>query len=79
MSRVGVRCFVVTGGHKGVLCTAALRKEEAEELHLGFGWRLCSTLACPIPPPSLYPSTLLHLGFGWRLCSMLVRVRVRQL
>ena len=25
--RVRVRCFVVTGGHEGVLCTAALRKE----------------------------------------------------
>ena len=38
--RVRVRRFVVTGGHKGIaVCTAALRKEETEEWHLGCGWK----------------------------------------
>ena len=39
--RIRVRCFVVTGGHKGVLCVwqAVLRKEEVEERHLGYSWK----------------------------------------
>ena len=40
--RVRVRCFVVTRRQnvlRGAVCTAVLRNEEVEELHLGSGWK----------------------------------------
>ena len=37
--RVRVRCFVVTGGHTWVLY-GSVRKQEAEDLHMGCGWKV---------------------------------------
>ena len=36
--RVRVRCFIVIGRHKWVLCVRQ-RTEEVQDLHLGCGWR----------------------------------------